>query len=257
MPEIRNIKLKDIRPNPLNSSRSMDYNEIENLKDSISEVGLLHPLTVYQNIDNTYTLISGHRRFAALNNLAGKDEEVPCTVIEKPATKEEEEEYLSRSNVHRSSPEEIRNEVKFANDIWDSMPSERRKEWMKKFEKKFKEENEANPLYKENPKAFKSNRFRPRLMYINHITGLNLSTRTVSTYIKATLDEAGESIGEEKPKKAPNRVTVKKISSTMKKLNSLLDEYREGIGKPEYISELQEELNDLIEKLGSMTDGDL
>ena len=73
MQEIKNIMLRDIVPNPLNKSRSMDYNEIENLKDSIQAVGLLHPLVVYRNDLQKYTLISGHRRFAALNNMAGSD----------------------------------------------------------------------------------------------------------------------------------------------------------------------------------------
>ena len=37
MQEIKNIMLRDIVPNPLNKSRSMDYNEIENLKHQFED----------------------------------------------------------------------------------------------------------------------------------------------------------------------------------------------------------------------------
>lgn len=259
MHDIKNISLRDIIPNPLNKSRSMDYNEIENLKDSIQEVGLLHPLVVYRNDAGTYTLISGHRRFAALNNMAGADYEVPCVVIERPANDIEEAEYMTRANVHRSSPDEIRNEVKIANDLWNSMSKDKKKVWSARLEEEFIEKNYANPTYREDPKQFKSNRFRPRLMYINKITGLNLSNRSISGYLTSTLEEEGEAIISEKPERKPNKVTVKKIAKTMTKLNELLDEYayREDSGKPNYISELQETLAASIEKISKMTDKDL
>lgn len=259
MQTIKDIQLREIIPNPLNKSRSMDYNEIENLKDSIQEVGLLHPLVVYRNDAGTYTLISGHRRFAALNNMAGDDYAVPCVVIEKPTNDVEEAEYMTRANVHRSSPDEIRNEVKIANDLWNSMSKDKKKVWSARLEEEFIEKNYANPMYKEDPKQFKSNRFRPRLMYINKITGLNLSNRSISGYLTSTLEEEGEAIISEKPERKPNKVTVKKIAKTMTKLNELLDEYayREDSGKPNYISELQETLAASIEKISKMTDKDL
>ena len=259
MQEIKNIMLRDIVPNPLNKSRSMDYNEIENLKDSIQAVGLLHPLVVYRNDLQKYTLISGHRRFAALNNMAGSDYEVPCVIIDTPENEIEEAECMARANVHRSSPDEIKNEVKIANSLWDSMDKERRKKCIKRFEQEFVAENEFNPVYKEDPKKFKSNRFRPRLMYIKSITGLGLSNKTISELLKSQLKDAGEGIPDEKKKRESGRVSVKKVLSTMAKLNKQLDSYayREDTGKPEYIEKLQEDLQDIIERLENITDEDL
>ena len=40
------ISLKLLKENPLNSERSKDPKEIQNLKESIMEVGLLHPLVL-------------------------------------------------------------------------------------------------------------------------------------------------------------------------------------------------------------------
>lgn len=259
MQDIKNIRLGDIVPNPLNKSRSMDFNQIEILKDSIQDIGLLHPLVVYKNDSGKYTLISGHRRFAALNNMAGINEEVPCMVIEKPEDETEEAEYMARANVHRSSPEEIKNEVKIVSDLWDSMDKERRKKWTKKFEEEFIAKNEGNPAYKEDPKAFKSNRFRPRIMYVRQISNLDLSNKTISSYLKSKLEDAGEGFAEEKPKREVRKVTVKKLLSTMNKLNDQFDKYayREDTGKPEYIEKLQEDLEDIIQRFNEITDEDL
>lgn len=258
MADIRQISLKNLRPNPLNEKRSMDYKEIENLRDSISEAGLLHPLTVYENGDGTYTLISGHRRFAAISSMEEPFETVPCTVIDKPEDKTAEAECMARANVHRSSPEEIRTEIRIANDLWNSLPPERKKYWSKKFEATFVENNKDNPAYQDNPKAFKTNRFRPRLEYINHITGLNMSNRSLSAYLRTTLNDEGEALGAERKRKTSYRTSTKRILSTLTKLNDQLNNYayKADRGKPEDIAEFQTQLGKMIEMFQNATDKD-
>ena len=96
-------------------------------------------------------------------------------------------------------------------------------------------------------------------MYIKSITGLGLSNKTISELLKSQLKDAGEGIPDEKKKRESGRVSVKKVLSTMAKLNKQLDSYayREDTGKPEYIEKLQEYLQDIIERLENITDEDL
>ena len=253
--KIKNIRLAEITPNPLNEARSMEFKDIENLMDSIKTVGLLHPLVVTYQGEDTYYLLSGHRRYAALKSLYGRDYVVPCVVISKLLTPVEQAEYMARSNVSRKNPDEIREEVVIASNLWDEMPKERRKEISKQFEERFRAENENNPTYIANPQKFKTNRFRPRLMYIKSITGLDVSNKTVSDILVAKLKESGEGVPEDKKKRESHGVSYKKLFTTMTRLSEQLEEYayRADTGKPEYIKELQDDLNKVIEKLKDLS----
>lgn len=64
-----------IEESPLNEGLPME--QIEELADSIKQVGLLEPLIVYEKKDGTYELISGHRRYRAMVSVLGWTT-VPC-----------------------------------------------------------------------------------------------------------------------------------------------------------------------------------
>jgi ParB/RepB/Spo0J family partition protein len=71
--EVRMIRLDEIRPNPFQPRTSFPKEEIEELANTIKEVGLLQPITVRKK-GKTYQIISGERRwracqFAGLNEI--------------------------------------------------------------------------------------------------------------------------------------------------------------------------------------------
>jgi len=79
--DIRQIPLEQIMPNKHNEYGIRD---IEELAESIEEVGLLHNLVVREQESGKYELISGERRFRALRHLynSGHDEwkTAPCKI---------------------------------------------------------------------------------------------------------------------------------------------------------------------------------
>ncbi|MFV0503233.1 MAG: ParB/RepB/Spo0J family partition protein [Lachnospirales bacterium] len=78
---IINIPISKIVPNENNF---YSVKEIEKLKTSIKAIGLKHNLVVSQNKDtNTYTIISGHRRYKAMQELIADGEDIgtiPCKI---------------------------------------------------------------------------------------------------------------------------------------------------------------------------------
>ena len=81
-----NIPPNDVKPNPRNPRKSFPQKRIESLAESIAEVGVLVPLTVYEDPDEEsgtrYVLLDGERRLraASLNN----EPTVPAWLIKKP-----------------------------------------------------------------------------------------------------------------------------------------------------------------------------
>ena len=78
------IELNKIKKRAIN-----DFNLtcLDSLKESIKISQLVHPIAVKDNLDGTYTIISGHRRFEAYNELyaeTGDDtySRIPATVYE-------------------------------------------------------------------------------------------------------------------------------------------------------------------------------
>ena len=218
------LRMSDIHPNPLNN-RSMTESEIENIKDSILEVGLLHPLTVYEDTPGFYIIVSGHKRFDALKLLGRGNSTVQCTVIDKPGNPSEEMELMARANVHRSNPEQIQNECAIVNNLWNTMPAQRRSKLTEKYRKAFIKANETDPLYIKDPAAFMSNRFRARCEYINHITGLGLSNKTISKYLKDILKGESEEIPEEKKPVRVRTITASMIIKSIQSLSGLIDSF--------------------------------
>ena len=60
--EIYNIPQTMIVPNPNQPRKRFDYDELENLAQSIRENGILQPITVRKREDKKYELVSGERR---------------------------------------------------------------------------------------------------------------------------------------------------------------------------------------------------
>ena len=63
--EIYNIPQSMIVPNPNQPRKRFDYDELENLAQSIRENGILQPITVRKREDKKYELVSGERRLRA------------------------------------------------------------------------------------------------------------------------------------------------------------------------------------------------
>jgi ParB family chromosome partitioning protein len=67
------VKLENLKTNPYQPRIQMDKDHIQELANSIEQNGLLQPITVLNNHDDTFTIVFGHRRAAAYEYL-GKDE---------------------------------------------------------------------------------------------------------------------------------------------------------------------------------------
>ena len=119
-----------IKENKLNDIYSQD--DIDVLKENIKEFQLSQPLVVRKNSDNSYTLISGHRRFKACkaifdegNKLYYFDKEfinqIPC-VIDSKVYRNEDDEFLAivSSNAARAlSPDERKKIYLKLKEIYD------------------------------------------------------------------------------------------------------------------------------------------
>lgn len=226
-----------IKDNPLNA-RSMD--DINGLAKTIEYTGLLQPLTVYSNGDGTYTLLSGHRRIAAIRSLDSTTEatNIPCYIREKPATVQEEQSMLSAANIGRKDPESLRNEVLRAAQQWNELCDQdkaRANELIDSMRKDFIEEVKNTDGYVHDPKGFIANNFRPKLAYIRLVTGLTAANSTVKSYLKqiepdqpdpdamkmdAMMSEVTDE-KEDKPKKT-KAITDKDIKKQVQKLADML-----------------------------------
>lgn len=113
--EIQEVALKNIKVNPSNDYRQLDEQEdIEVLADDIERNGLLHNLVVSKRKTGEYVILSGERRFRALNILMkrelekqskgdlgadlGKYRQVPCRVI-SDLTERKEQIILDAANL--------------------------------------------------------------------------------------------------------------------------------------------------------------
>jgi ParB family transcriptional regulator, chromosome partitioning protein len=90
-----NIKL--VKPNPHQPRKIMVEDSLKELAASIKEKGIIQPVLVEKNNDDSYTIIAGERRFRAAK-LAGL-ERIP--VIVKSLTETEKMEYALIENIQR------------------------------------------------------------------------------------------------------------------------------------------------------------
>ena len=72
------ISIDKIRVNPKQPRTNFDTNEIENLSQSIKDLGIIQPITVRKVDPENYEIISGERRFRASKKAGLKS--IPCYV---------------------------------------------------------------------------------------------------------------------------------------------------------------------------------
>ena len=80
MPEISEVELKKIRPNSLNPRLEINKTGIDELADSIIQVGLLEPIIVRKIGNDSYEVVVGERRYWAAQKAGMKS--VPVIVRE-------------------------------------------------------------------------------------------------------------------------------------------------------------------------------
>lgn len=251
MSKIESIPMAYIKPNKLNLYDGCeDQEQINVLADSIQNTGLTQPLVVYKNKEKEYILLGGHKRYEALkkNGVSGM-KDIPCLIQKKPADELEERERLLQFNLSRKTPEELEKQVTEANNIWNTMPSNKRKVLTDKYKKEFIKVNgddEKNI----------NNNFRPRLDYIRYLTGLTVSNRTVSSMIKRELEKTSEAFSHKDTKKEPKQITIRDIILKATALTGLIELYEDtnvdGLGKTEMseLRELSKALKGVVENLG-------
>ena len=59
------VRMDDIRPNPNQPRREFDDDSLQELANSIRQIGLVQPITLRDMGDGTYTIIAGERRWRA------------------------------------------------------------------------------------------------------------------------------------------------------------------------------------------------
>lgn len=78
------VLLENIKPNPLNSYAT-EPDDIQEKKNSIQAYGLIEPLVVLRNPDDTYVLIAGETRLKAITELNNEGKidfkSIPCHVL--------------------------------------------------------------------------------------------------------------------------------------------------------------------------------
>ncbi len=93
--ELLHIPVDKVSPNPENPRLIFDQEKLDTLAESISEVGILVPLIVFQEDEDSYILLDGERRWICAKRLNFKD--VPANIIAKPTKIEN---ILRMFNIH-------------------------------------------------------------------------------------------------------------------------------------------------------------
>ena len=65
MSQMSEIEIADIIPNPTQPRKQFDEEALDELADSIRQLGVIQPVTVKKTVDGKYILISGERRWRA------------------------------------------------------------------------------------------------------------------------------------------------------------------------------------------------
>lgn len=215
--QLQFVAIEGIFPNKANEGYSM--HDIDVLEESIRKNGIMTPITVCFDKDNTfqgYTILSGHRRFEAAKRVGLK--EVPVNIVDCPKSQVEKIEAICEGNICRNSKEDVETQIKMAAELWENM-----------------EPNAKHTLTaKLKEMAIKANGgevrdFRPREEFIRFRTGINISDRTLSRKLnEPTAEELAEAIksqdksSEKKPKK--QRTFMQFCDANVVELNHMLSE---------------------------------
>ena len=85
--KVENVRVEAIRPNPDNP-RKITRKELEKLKNSIQEFGLVDPIIVNRHDTRNGIIIGGHQRLEAAKSLGYT--EVPVTYVDLTQEREEQ-----------------------------------------------------------------------------------------------------------------------------------------------------------------------
>jgi len=95
-----NVPVSDISANPFNPRLVFDPEELNELKKSISKVGILVPLTVYRNTKSypktRFILLDGERRWRCAQELEMRN--IPANIIDEPS--DDTQNILYMFNIH-------------------------------------------------------------------------------------------------------------------------------------------------------------
>jgi ParB family chromosome partitioning protein len=84
---LRRLRPEDIKPSQHNPRHLFDRDQLEDLKKSIHDKGVLVPITVYQLKGQTkYSILDGERRYKCVLELNAEDRDldIPANVVEAP-----------------------------------------------------------------------------------------------------------------------------------------------------------------------------
>lgn len=97
---LQQISVANISANPFNPRLIFDREDLDDLKKSISKVGILVPLTVYRNTKSypktEYILLDGERRWRCANELGMAD--IPANIIDEPS--DDTQNIMFMFNIH-------------------------------------------------------------------------------------------------------------------------------------------------------------
>jgi ParB family transcriptional regulator, chromosome partitioning protein len=98
--EVRQVRTSDIEPNPHNPRRLFDEEPMQILKESIEKLGILVPITVYQErkrrtTTKPFVILDGERRWRCA--VALKLQRLPAIVVEEPS---EAQNILTMFHIH-------------------------------------------------------------------------------------------------------------------------------------------------------------
>lgn len=233
-----------------NSGRSLVDDNLNILADSIRDYGLKDPIRVYPNSIHgyKYTILSGHRRYAAIDllNKNGdvKINKVPCIICDVPNDKIDEYIDVAQSNITRKSPDDLKKEILVASEVWEEIKElNKSEEYTPKLEAAFVARYKDNEAYKEDPALFRRNNYRAKLEFIRSITGLDLSNKTISTYLTKTLASSDEDA-------LPKRVPKKTAEMTPEKLAKKFEQTKKCVMKCyDQDPDIAEKICDLIDAI--------
>lgn len=97
------LEVLDIHPNPLNRAPIED---IDQIKESITERGMMIPIVVYKVSNNNFRLLAGERRWTAHKELGM--EYIQANVVEKPENEDIERFMILTMNSQRDFTEEYK-----------------------------------------------------------------------------------------------------------------------------------------------------
>jgi len=111
----KNIKISDLEIKTRGVRKKSLGEEIDTLAEHIKVHGLLNPLVVTENDDGKYEIISGERRFIAINGLNWS--EIPCHIIS--VTDEDDKDAIRLGEKLTFEPISTEDAIHLCNDLFN------------------------------------------------------------------------------------------------------------------------------------------